>query len=84
MSRKVINHRTPAAKPPNTYYRLIDYYCCPVKIKTIKNQSKFLDNQVHDFDFQKVSPKLNWQSGWHSFCLDFLVLLYQDKSTKEK
>jgi len=25
-----------------------------------------------------------WQSGGHSFCLDFLVLLYQDKSTKEK
>jgi hypothetical protein len=26
------------------------------KIKTIKNQSKVLDNQVHDFVFQKGSP----------------------------
>jgi len=26
----------------------------------------------------------DWQSGRNSFCLDFLVLLYQDKSTKEK
>jgi len=31
-------------------------YCCPVKNKNHQKQSKFLDNQVYDFVFQKASP----------------------------
>jgi hypothetical protein len=32
------------------------------KIKTIKNQSKVPENQVHDFVFQKVSPLIKKSS----------------------
>ena len=39
----------------STYKYKINYYC-PVKNKKEENQPKVLDNQVHDFVFQKVSP----------------------------